>query len=145
MRFLPYAIGACLGVRRAVWAALGGFEEGYRGGHEEVDFAWRAQLAGHRIAFAPTAVVDYRLRTTVGAVARQRFGYGRSYAQLYARFRAEAIPRTSARHEVKVVSGFVLSAPGEFRAGRWPLWVAGAAWTLGRWRGGLEHRVRSPL
>lgn len=145
MRHLPYAVGATMGVRRRVWAELGGFDETFVGGHEEVDFAWRAQRAGHRVAFAPTAVVDYRLRDTVGGVVRQRFGYGRTYAQLYSRHADEPIPRARLRHEVRVVGDFVMTAPREFGEGRGPLWLAGAAWIAGRWRGNLAYRVRCPL
>lgn len=145
MRYLPYGVGACLGVRREVWSALGGFDETYVGGHEEVDFAWRAQHAGHHLAFAPEAIVDYRLRASLVGVMRQRFGYGRSYAQLYARFRDQPVPRARARHEVKVIGGFLLSGPREARAGRGAPWLVGLAWTAGRWRGDLAYRVRCPL
>ncbi len=145
MRFLPYATGASMGVRRAVWVDMGGFDESYIGGHEEVDFAWRAQLKGYTVGFAPTAVIDYRLRTSVRAVMRQRFGYGRSYAQLYSRFREQPIRRLSLKHEVKVVVGFLSSAPKELVAGRFPAWLAGLAWISGRWRGNIAYRVRCPL
>jgi glycosyltransferase involved in cell wall biosynthesis len=145
MRFLPYATGANLGVRRALWEHLGGFDEGYRGGHEEVDFAWRAQLNGATLGLAQDAVVDYRLRDDLGGAMRQRFGYGRSYAQLYAKFREQPITRASARHELKVIGGFLLSGPRELLLGNREQWLVGLAWTLGRWCGGLAYRVRCPL
>jgi GT2 family glycosyltransferase len=145
MRYLPYATGANLGVRKNVWEALGGFDETYVGGHEEVDFAWRAQFRGFSLAFVPDAVVDYRLRGSLRSMLRQRFGYGRSYAQLYSRFRESPIPRARARHEVKVIGGFLLGGPRSLLSARRTEWLAGLAWTLGRWRGGLAYRVRPPL
>jgi GT2 family glycosyltransferase len=145
MRYRPYATGANLGVRRDVWEALGGFDESYVGGHEEVDFAWRAQDRGYTIAFVPEAVVDYRLRHSLRSMMRQRFGYGRSYAQLYSRFRGSPIPRARARHEVKVIGGFLVRGPGALLTSGRDEWLTGLAWTLGRWRGGLAYRVRPPL
>ena len=145
MKFWPYATGANLGVRRSVWAALDGFDEGFVGGHEEVEFAWRAQEAGHTVAFVPEAVVDYRLRDDPRSVVRQRFHYGRTYAQLYSRFQHLPIPRQSWKREAWAVAGFLLSGPRELLAGHRTRWLAGLAWTLGRYRGDLAYRVRCPL
>ena len=145
MRYWPYATGANLGVRRSVWSALGGFDEEYVGGHEEVDFAWRAQEAGHTLAFVPGSVVDYRLRDDRRGVYRQRFRYGYTYAQLYRRFRHHPIPRHSWKREAWVVAGFLLSGPRELVGKGRTRWLAGLAWTLGRYRGDLAYRVRCPL
>jgi GT2 family glycosyltransferase len=145
MKYLPYATGANLGVRRSVWSELDGFDETFVGGHEEVDFAWRAQGAGYTIAFVPDSVVDYRLRADRRGVYRQRFSYGRTYAQLYQRFRDHPIPRHSWKREAWVVAGFLLSGPREAARGHRTRWVAGVAWTLGRYRGDLAYRVRCPL
>lgn len=43
--------GACLAVRRDVFAELGGFDEAYRNGYEDVDFCLRLRCAGHRIVY----------------------------------------------------------------------------------------------
>jgi GT2 family glycosyltransferase len=145
MKWRPYATGANLGVRRQVWADLGGFDESFEGGHEEVDFAWRALDRGRTIAFVPDAVVDYRLRSDRRAICRQRFHYGRTYAQLYSRFRDAPIPRVSRRHELKVILLFLAELPREWRSGHLTRWLAGLAWTVGRYRGDLAYRVRCPL
>lgn len=145
MKYLPYATGANMGFRRTVFDALSGFDEAYVGGHEEVSFAWRAQKAGFSIEFVPDAIVNYRLRGTLKGVMRQRFGYGRSYAQMYSRHQDEPIPRASVRHEVKVIGEFVLNGPSDMASGRGAEWVTGAAWTAGRWYGAVKYRVRPPL
>jgi GT2 family glycosyltransferase len=145
MKYRPYATGANFGVRLAVWQDLGGFDESFLGGHEEVDFCWRAADRGHTVGFAEGSLVDYRLRDTRRGVVRQRVSYGRTYAQLYARFRDHPIPRTSVRHEVKVIVMFLAQAPGEWRSGHLTRWLAGLAWTWGRYRGDLRFRVRCPL
>lgn len=74
LRFLPYAHGCNVAVWRDVVEALGGWEETYQGGGEDVDFCWRLQLEGGRLAVAPDAVVHYRHRATAGGLARQMAG-----------------------------------------------------------------------
>jgi len=145
MKYRPHATGANLGARTAALRDLGGFDEAFVGGHEEVDLAWRAIDRGLTLGFAADAVVDYRLRDTPREVFRQRFHYGRTYAQLYSRFRDAPIPRSSVKHEVKVIALFLAEAPREWRDGHLPRWLAGLGWTLGRYRGDLTYRVRCPL
>ena len=48
-----------------VWASVArelGWDEDYRFGSSDQDFAWRAQLGGYRLAFAPDALVHLRFR-----------------------------------------------------------------------------------
>jgi GT2 family glycosyltransferase len=145
MKWRPYATGANMGVRVSAWRELGGFDESFVGGHEEVDFAWRALDLGRSLGFVPDAVVDYRMRSDLLGVWRQRFSYGRTYAQLYARHRGAGIARSSVRHEVKVIGLFLASVVREVSTGHGTRWLAGLAWTLGRYRGDLAYRVRCPL
>lgn len=46
-------------VRRDLWSDLGGFDKTLRFFREDVDFGWRANLAGHRVAVATGAVVHH--------------------------------------------------------------------------------------
>jgi GT2 family glycosyltransferase len=48
---LDCVTGACLVVRRDVFEQLGGFDEGYRNGLEDVDLCLRARVAGHRVVY----------------------------------------------------------------------------------------------
>lgn len=84
--FLPYAIGSCVGVRRQVLLALGGFDSSYKRGHEEADFAWRLQLAGYSLGWCPDAIVDYRQRPDTCGAARQNFYYAKSSVLLWCRY-----------------------------------------------------------
>lgn len=93
--YLPYAIGANCGFRREVFDRLGGFDETYRAGGDEVEFCWRAQLAGYRLGLAPGAVMHYRQRRGAWAQARQSYGYGKAYPRLYHDFRHQGMPRPS--------------------------------------------------
>ena len=66
---------------------------GHRWVGGDAELCWRAQLAGHTLAFVPDAVVHYRYRdTTLGAV-RQQFEWGQADPRLYCDFRAAGCPR----------------------------------------------------
>lgn len=49
--------GACLSISRACWDAIGGFDEGFYNGYEDVDLCLRARDAGYSVLFHPTSVV----------------------------------------------------------------------------------------
>lgn len=57
----PYEIlwgsGACLMVRSTVWKDLGGLDESFFAHMEEIDFCWRARLAGHKVCYVPRSSV----------------------------------------------------------------------------------------
>lgn len=51
--------GACLAIRRDFFAALGGFDEGFRNGYEDVDLCLKALGAGMRVVYQPASVVTH--------------------------------------------------------------------------------------
>lgn len=59
-----------MGIHRRVFAEVGGFDESLHAG-EDLDFAWRVQLAGHGLVGTPSAVIHYRKRGGIRAAARQ--------------------------------------------------------------------------
>jgi len=52
-----WASGAAFFVRSAVYHELGGLDEFFFAHQEEIDFCWRAQLAGYKIFVQPASVV----------------------------------------------------------------------------------------
>src|SRR5204863_8719269 len=44
-------------VSRAAFEALGGFDEGFADGYEDVDFCLRARRAGHRVLYEPRSTL----------------------------------------------------------------------------------------
>jgi GT2 family glycosyltransferase len=76
-----YGTGANFAMRRSVTIALGGFDEALgvgsptRGG-EDIDMFVRVLLAGHALAYLPSAVVWHRHRADMSALHDQIVGYG---------------------------------------------------------------------
>ena len=81
----PYPLGANMAMTRDVFDAVGGFDESFRGGHDEADFAWRAADAGFPTCFVPEARIDYLQRSDVRGVVTQRRNYARTAIQLWTR------------------------------------------------------------
>lgn len=140
MRFLPFANGNNLAVRREVFEALGGWDERYVLGGADVDICWRAQLAGYTLGFAADAVVAYRHRNGLKALGRQYYRYGLADVQLYRQYRAHGARARPARMVVKTwgwITLHVTDLRGPWR-GRW-LRVAALNW--GWVRGSFKHRT----
>jgi GT2 family glycosyltransferase len=64
-----YVFAACGGAgayRRSLFEHIGYFDEDFVGYCEDVDLGWRAQLAGFRCLYVPSAVIYHRLSATGG-------------------------------------------------------------------------------
>lgn len=66
-------------VRRDAWEALGGFDRNLALFRDDVDFGWRANLAGHTVLVCPDAVVHH---AEAAAHGRRRLGATRDRAHL---------------------------------------------------------------
>ena len=103
LSFMTYAIGANMGFRRDVFDRIGGFDEAFTKGSDEIDFCFRAQYAGYRLEFVSEAVVHYRLRARPSEVLRQSYGFARANTQLYAKHcELGRIPRPPVRQQWRV-------------------------------------------
>ena len=69
-RRVPWAVGACLLVRRAAWEAAGGFDERQWMYAEDLDLGWKLRRAGWATRYEPRAVVDHEN----AAATTQAFG-----------------------------------------------------------------------
>ena len=76
-----FGTGANFAVRRSSLIALGGFDEGLGvgsrcGGGEDIDLFTRVLLAGHQLAYEPTALVWHRHRSDLASLTEQVANYG---------------------------------------------------------------------
>jgi glycosyltransferase involved in cell wall biosynthesis len=139
--FLQYAPGGNMGVWTRV-ARQVGWDERFKFGSSDHGFAWNAQLAGYRIVFAPDALMQQRFRSTIWAMARQHYRYGRSGSQLQRAFRHAGLERPDNRKALREWRWLAVSLPhvwGSREArGRW---VRVASVRLGRLSGSVRARV----
>ena len=107
-----FAQTANAAVRRAAFAAVGGFEASVRSGGD-ADLAFRLRAAGWEMETRPAASVTHHNRTTLRALLRNRARHGSGSAW------------ANRRH------------PGSFPARRWP---GLAWWGVRRWAQAVRHR-----
>jgi GT2 family glycosyltransferase len=100
---------ANLAFRRAVFAAVDGYDEGFTYG-SDIDFSWRAVDAGYRIRWAPEAVIRHDWGTWRRQL-RRHYGYGKARVRLYRKHPARF--KQVLRHDLTVVAYpvFLLGLP----------------------------------
>ncbi|MDO8539108.1 MAG: glycosyltransferase family 2 protein [Opitutaceae bacterium] len=67
---VPAVTGACLLIERALWEQLGGFDEGFVNGGEDIDLCFRARAAGRMNAVALRSVVRHHVSASPGRKLR---------------------------------------------------------------------------
>lgn len=87
VRCVPAVTGACVLLERALWQQLGGFDEAYVNGGEDIDLCFRARAAGRVNAVALTSVVRHHVSSSLG---RKRHDEQNSY-RLARRWRREYV------------------------------------------------------
>jgi GT2 family glycosyltransferase len=140
--FLPAFATCSAAIHKRVWEAVGGFDESLPT-CEDVDFAWRLQLAGFELGSCPAAAVRYRGPATAGGEFRTWFRYGRYQPRLLARVRAdglrpEPLPRVAARWAQLLLTAYRLAGSDRGRRA----WCREAGRRCGRAVGSMrEHAV----
>lgn len=143
--YLPHAGGGTLGVWRALFEALGGFDKAFLRVQDTL-FCVRAQLAGIPLRYVPEAVVHLRRAHTPLASFRQTLGWGEYSALLYRRMRELGLPPLPRpmRDSLVAWKGLIRSLPSlADRTGR-IIWMFRFGYRVGRLRGSLKHRVLAP-
>lgn len=126
-----------------VWHSIGGFDERFERGGDDVDFSWRAQLAGFRTASQPNAILHYRGRASRRSLFRQYVRDGQGAAHLYAVHRRHGMPRRSAVSACKSIVLLAVRLPTlpllDLADQGHLIRAAGKQW--GRILGSLKHKV----
>jgi hypothetical protein len=61
-----YGVGAVVLLKKSIWSKIGGFDERYFMTAEDVDWSWRARLAGYKVLCVPEAIAYHHWLGTVG-------------------------------------------------------------------------------
>ncbi|QRZ61206.1 glycosyltransferase family 2 protein [Rothia sp. ZJ932] len=143
----PYALGAAMGFKKSWFEKVGGFDESYQGGHDEVDFALRLYAKGAQFEWFPEPVILYRQRDSHVSAFKQKFNYGRTSVQLACNFRSElgeTVPgfKMLVRKQVwSIISFFKNMSDSE----KLKIELEGLAWTSGRLYGALIYCLLNKL
>ncbi|MBA2624289.1 MAG: hypothetical protein H0U89_01575, partial [Acidimicrobiia bacterium] len=94
------------------------------------------------LAWAPEAIIHYRLRRGLRPLLRQHRHWGMGSVDLYCRFRDRGMPRSSTpealRHWVRLLLGAPVRLPSKMGRG---VWASRLAYRWGRVRASVEHRT----
>jgi GT2 family glycosyltransferase len=142
MGFLPYCIGANMGVSMRAMLTVGGYTE-TDVICDDVDISFRLQLAGYTIYDQLDAIVHMRYRDTLKGLLRQHYNYAFSHTFLYKKFREHGMKK---RRKFNILKGYFEIL---YDFCRWPmrttkqkqLCLRSAAAHLGRVSGSIAHRV----
>ena len=117
-----WASGACMMVRSDLYHYLGGLDESFFAHMEEIDFCWRAKLAGHQVWAVPEAVVYHVGGGSLDASSPRKLylNYRNSLLMLH-----KNLP-TSEHRKILAVRGFLdfCSSAVYLLTGRWSYFKA---------------------
>lgn len=77
--FVFSACGGAAAYRRDLLAEIGFLDDDFFFSCEDVDLAWRVNLAGFRVLYAPDAVVYHKLKASAGSGATSSYYDGRNF------------------------------------------------------------------
>lgn len=138
---LRFTSSANMAVRRSAFDAVGGWDERFLCGCDDVDFAWRVQDRGFEIAWAGDAVMHYRLKPSVRDNARQVRRYAEATPLLYHKHREQGARRRRLRGTVYLWLRPVVTLPWLADRRRRGNWLVKANRLVGYARGSIIHRV----
>ncbi len=143
--FLPFAIGSNCGISRQAFEAVGGFSLEFPR-NQDVDLSWRLQLRGYKIHTVPSAVVYCRPWKSFSVLWKKHVLMGEAEVNLYRRFAAHGMPRSSLRAALKRYKSLIKKGIRLRRAGlpSRRKWVSQVGHCWGRLRGSLRYRTLYP-
>lgn len=137
---MPHAIGCNMGIRRSLHDAIGGCDETLFA-MDDVDYSWRAQLAGAELYFAADAVVHYRVRTSAWVAFKQFMRYGEFAVLLYKKFRNEGVTKKTLKDGLRSWWTLLRQLPQLLRRRTRARWIRQLGMAVGRLKGSLKYRI----
>jgi O-antigen biosynthesis protein len=109
VRKVPAVTAACVLIASSLWRDLGGFDEGYHNGGEDVDLCFRARATGRVNAVALRSVIKHHISASAGRKLRDESNSER----LARRWRTEFVT-CAARHWCCDYVDAILADPRQF-------------------------------
>lgn len=145
--YLAHAPANNLGVKRALHQSIGGFDESLTFAWEDSDYAFRIQLAGKKLHFAPDAVVHYRLRHDFAGIYRQAKAYGKGNVAFYKKY--EPVAHVDESWKAEVSAWVSLLTPrallGLLKKSKRARWMSRLGWQVGHLQGCVTYCIFAPL
>jgi len=93
VRYLPYASGGTLGIKKSIHEKIGGFDESDI--LEDIDYCWRVQLAGTDLHFIADTVMHMRYRPNMWKTLKQSINWASYNVLLYKKYKNKGMPEYS--------------------------------------------------
>ena len=140
--YLPCGGSCCLGVKRSLHEAVGGFDESMLA-MVDIDYCWRIQLAGTKLHFVAYTAIYYRYPKKFSRMYSQMRGLGKNAAFLYKRYQHLGMPRLSRPWKTSTValSGLLRRLPRIRSKQDLAVWVRAFGLYVGRLQGSIKNRV----
>lgn len=138
--YLPAASAWGLGIKRSIHEAIGGFDESMlRLG--DVDYCWRAQLAGVKLHSVPDAVVHYRYPKELGDIYRKACLDGEYEILLFKKYRLLGMPKVTLQADSSRLKRLVMSLPQIRHKEKRNTWLWEFGYSIGRLQGRIKYRI----
>ena len=128
-----------------MWATVArelGWDEDFQFAGSDIEFSWRAQLAGYGIGYASGAVIWARAPDDLRTLARQWFRYGASGGKLFREFHHRGMPRSRFRRAMREWAWLLVHTSDVCSAGEAQRhWVRRVSYRAGRVAGSARARV----
>ncbi len=145
--YLAHVPANNLGIKRAVHRSIGGFDESLTFAWEDVDYAFRLQLAGTKLHFEPEALVYYRLRHDFGSIYRQARAYGKGNVAFYKKY--EPMGNVREPWKARINAWMALLRPKTllslWKKSKRAWWLSRVGWQVGHIQGCITYCIIAPL
>jgi GT2 family glycosyltransferase len=145
--YLAHAPANNLGIKRSLHRSIGGFDESLTFAWEDVDYAFRLQLAGTKLHFAHDALVHYRLRHDFGSIYRQARAYGKGNVAFYKKY--EPMAHVNEPWKARINAWISLLRPRTllslWNKSRRAWWTSRLGWQIGHIQGCITYCILAPL
>lgn len=147
--YLSFASGCNLGMTRKLYETVGALDVSIPCCYD-TDYCWKAQLAGFKLHFIPTAIIHYRLRHTPKALLNQGLNWGKDYPLMYRRYGFSLGKLVILNRLIKILAslpaGFKLFLMSVFNIrrgkGGFAWWLWGLGFQIGELQGFVKYALK---